>query len=162
MGSMASQSPASPLIIQPFIRAQIKENIKAPRHWPSCGEFTRNGEFPAQMASNAENVSIWWRHHAKHKSQFILAINTAYSILTREMCGSVSRISEKIDGTLIGIARFILRQVMGQQIPGSHKGIRDRHYFQLSYVNIKMADPSHTALRQRHNGGHFQTNLFQI
>ena len=26
-------------------------------------------EFPAQMASNAENASIWWRHHestAKH------------------------------------------------------------------------------------------------
>ena len=22
------------------------------------------GEFPAQMASNAENVSIWWGHHA--------------------------------------------------------------------------------------------------
>ena len=21
------------------------------------------GEFPAQMASNAEIVSIWWRHH---------------------------------------------------------------------------------------------------
>ena len=21
------------------------------------------GEFPAQLASNAENVSIWWRHH---------------------------------------------------------------------------------------------------
>ena len=21
------------------------------------------GEFPAKMASNAENVSIWWRHH---------------------------------------------------------------------------------------------------
>ena len=21
------------------------------------------GEFPAQMASNAEDVSIWWRHH---------------------------------------------------------------------------------------------------
>ena len=24
----------------------------------------KNGEFPAQMASYAENVSIWWRHHA--------------------------------------------------------------------------------------------------
>ena len=23
----------------------------------------RDGEFPAQRASNAENVSIWWRHH---------------------------------------------------------------------------------------------------
>ena len=25
----------------------------------------RAGEFPAQMASNAENVPIWWRHHAR-------------------------------------------------------------------------------------------------
>ena len=23
-----------------------------------------SGEFPAQMASNAENASIWWHHHA--------------------------------------------------------------------------------------------------
>ena len=37
--------------------------IKAPRHWPLCGEFTGTGEFPAQRASYAENVSIWWRHH---------------------------------------------------------------------------------------------------
>ena len=28
-----------------------------------CGEFTGTGEFPAQRASYAENVSIWWRHH---------------------------------------------------------------------------------------------------
>ena len=40
----------------------MKENIKAPRHWPLCGEFTGTGEFPAQKASYAENVSIWWRH----------------------------------------------------------------------------------------------------
>ena len=33
------KSPASPLFTQPFIRAQIKENIKAPCHWPLCGEF---------------------------------------------------------------------------------------------------------------------------
>ena len=25
--------------------------------------FVVPGEFPAQMASNAENTSIWWRHH---------------------------------------------------------------------------------------------------
>ena len=25
------------------------------------------GEFPAQMASYAENVSIWWRHHVRFK-----------------------------------------------------------------------------------------------
>ena len=27
--------------------------------WNSPG----TGEFPAEMASNADNVSIWWRHH---------------------------------------------------------------------------------------------------
>ena len=42
---------------------QIKENTIAPRHWPLCGNSPATGEFPAQMASNAENVSIWWRHH---------------------------------------------------------------------------------------------------
>ena len=30
----------SRLFSQQFIQAQIKENIKAPRHWPLCGEFT--------------------------------------------------------------------------------------------------------------------------
>ena len=29
--------------------------------WNSPG----TGEFPAQMASNAEDASIWWRHHGK-------------------------------------------------------------------------------------------------
>ena len=57
------KSPASRLFTQPFIQTQIKENIKAPCHWPLCGEFTGTGEFPAQRASYAENVSIWWRHH---------------------------------------------------------------------------------------------------
>ena len=27
------------------------------------GNSPVTGEFPAHMASNAENVSIWWRHH---------------------------------------------------------------------------------------------------
>ena len=27
------------------------------------GNSPVSGEFPSQMASNAENISIWWRHH---------------------------------------------------------------------------------------------------
>ena len=42
------KSPASRVFTQPLIRAQIKENIKAPRHWSFCGEFTGTGEIPAQ------------------------------------------------------------------------------------------------------------------
>ena len=30
-----------------------------------AGNSPMAGEFLAQMASNAENISIWWRHHAK-------------------------------------------------------------------------------------------------
>ena len=29
-----------------------------------AGNSSVTGELPAQMASNAQNVSIWWRHHA--------------------------------------------------------------------------------------------------
>ena len=33
------KSPASWLFTQLFIQAQVRENIKAPRLWPFCGEF---------------------------------------------------------------------------------------------------------------------------
>ena len=51
------------MFTQRFIQAQIKENIRVPRHWPLGGEFTGTSEYPAQRASNAEHVSIGWRHH---------------------------------------------------------------------------------------------------
>ena len=47
MDTMASQTPTSRLITQPFIQAQIKENIKAPRDWALCGEFTGNRYIPS-------------------------------------------------------------------------------------------------------------------
>ena len=34
-----------------------------------AGNSPGTGEFPAQMASYAENVSIWWRHHGGHRYQ---------------------------------------------------------------------------------------------
>ena len=33
------KSPASRLFTQPFVQVQIKENIKAPRHWPVTREM---------------------------------------------------------------------------------------------------------------------------
>ena len=40
------KSPASILFTQLSIQAQIKENIKAPRHWPLWGEFTGDRWIP--------------------------------------------------------------------------------------------------------------------
>ena len=35
------------------------------------GNSTVTGEFPAQRTSNAENVSIWWRHHVTHPNHCV-------------------------------------------------------------------------------------------
>ena len=56
MSAMASRIAAQPHHCL-LNRLQIKEKIKTLRHWPLCGDF------PTQMSSNAENVSIWWRVH---------------------------------------------------------------------------------------------------
>ena len=42
---------------------QVKENIKGRVTGLCAGNSPGTGEFPVQMASYAENVSIWWRHH---------------------------------------------------------------------------------------------------
>ena len=57
--SVSNHQPHGCLLNRLFRR----RSKKAPRYWPLCGEFTRTGEFPAQRASYAENISIWWRHH---------------------------------------------------------------------------------------------------
>ena len=46
-----------------------------------AGNSPGTGEFPAQKASNAENVSIWWRHHAtKLLYDTTLVLNIIFSI----------------------------------------------------------------------------------
>ena len=52
--TMASQITSLTIVYSAVIRAQIKENTKAPRNWPFCGNSPGTGEFPARMASNAE------------------------------------------------------------------------------------------------------------
>ena len=44
--------------------ADQRKKIKALRHWPLCGEFNGDQWIPLTKASNAEKVSIYWRHHA--------------------------------------------------------------------------------------------------
>ena len=63
MGPMASHIASLTNVYSTVYSGADQENIKALRHWPLCGEFTGTGEFPAQRASKAENVPIWWRHH---------------------------------------------------------------------------------------------------
>ena len=42
-----------------------------------AGNSPGTGEFPAQMASNVENVSIWWRHHG---IGIMMGVSRIYSV----------------------------------------------------------------------------------
>ena len=46
MGAIASQPTGVSIFAQPFVKAQIKENIKAQRHWPMWGEPPATDGFP--------------------------------------------------------------------------------------------------------------------
>ena len=51
------------LFTQPFIRRRSKKTSKLRVTGLCAGDSPVTGEFPAQMTSNAENISIWWPHH---------------------------------------------------------------------------------------------------
>ena len=58
MSTIASQITSLTIVYSTAYSSAGQRNIKDPRHWPLCGEFTGTGEFPAQRASNTENVFI--------------------------------------------------------------------------------------------------------
>ena len=50
-------------LLNGLFRRRSKKTSKLRVTGLCAGNSPVTGEFPAQMASNAENVSIWWRHH---------------------------------------------------------------------------------------------------
>ena len=58
IGAMASQITSLTIC-----RCSSKKTSKRRVTSLCAGNSPVTDEFPAQMASNAENVSIWWRHH---------------------------------------------------------------------------------------------------
>ena len=59
------RSPASRLFTQSLFGHRSKKTSKLRVTGLCVGNSPGTGEFPAQKASYAENVSIWWRHHVK-------------------------------------------------------------------------------------------------
>ena len=64
MDMMASQITSLTIVYITVYSALIKKKTSKLRVTGLCaGNSPVTGEFLAQMAFNAENVSIWWRHH---------------------------------------------------------------------------------------------------
>ena len=64
MSSVASQITSLTIVYSTVYSGADQKKTSKLRVAGLCvGNAPVTGEFPAQMASNAENVSIWWRHH---------------------------------------------------------------------------------------------------
>ena len=71
--SVSNHQPHDNLLIRLF-RRRSKKTSKLLVTGLCAGNSPGTGEFPAQMASNVENVSIWWRHHVLSKFLWLSAI----------------------------------------------------------------------------------------
>ena len=69
--SVSNHQPHDCLLNRLF-RRRSKKILKLRVTGLCAGNSQETGEFPTQMASNAENVSIWWRHHALWLVNFII------------------------------------------------------------------------------------------
>ena len=67
-------------LLNRLFRCRSKKTAKLYVNGLCVGNSPVTGEFPAQRTSNAENVSIWWRHHVKDLRTAIACI-TAYCLL---------------------------------------------------------------------------------
>ena len=65
MTTMASQINSLTVVYSTVYSDADQRKHESSASLDLCGEFTGTDEFPAQRASYAENVSIWWRHHVE-------------------------------------------------------------------------------------------------
>ena len=70
MGAMASQISSLAIVYLTVYSGADKKTSKLCVTGLCEGKSPMTGEFPAQRASNAENVSIWWRHHGIVENAF--------------------------------------------------------------------------------------------
>ena len=102
------KSPASRLFTQPFILAQIKENIKAPRHWPLWGEFSGDLWIPRtkrpvtgkMFPFDDVNMGPWWHLEGvvlrSHNSKSVLLHYADFDYIFRKVLHHVHEIIDFI------------------------------------------------------------------
>ena len=76
MGAMASEITSLTIVYSTVYSGADQRKHQSSASLAFVGNSPVTGEFPAQMASNAENVSIWRRHHDKIGKESSLTVRT--------------------------------------------------------------------------------------
>ena len=72
IGTMACQITSLTIVYSTVYSGADKKKLKLRVPGLCLGTSPMTGAFATQMASNAENVSIWWRHHELLKDSWVL------------------------------------------------------------------------------------------
>ena len=79
-----------------------------------AGNSPGTGEFPAQMASYAENVSIWWRHHdLEHQGTWWYKVHVHTHVYHHEEHISIHEYSRYMNINLLSILQRSLWDING-------------------------------------------------
>ena len=90
MGAIASQI-TSLTIVYSIVYSDADKKKKLRVTGLYVGNSAGTGEFPAQMASYAKNVSIWWRHHVtREKGCISLLISSVNTVENSHYCYSIA------------------------------------------------------------------------
>ena len=89
MGTIASQITSLTIVY-----SRSKKTPKLRLTGLCAGNSPGTGEFPAQMASYAENISIWWRHHG-HDIHENIYLQAWFTILC--WCGHMVSIAPSLE-----------------------------------------------------------------
>ena len=100
MGAMVSQIASLTIVCSAVYSMRRWQKTSKLRVSGLCaGTSPVTGEFPAQRASNAANVSIWWRHHVKYLWFYREVGLTVKSCKNAVLCYFVGLYTSKINTT---------------------------------------------------------------
>ena len=133
MGAMASQITNFTIVISIVYSGAGQENIKAPRHWPLCEEFT--GEFPAQSF-------IWWRHHDWYTADEEIFTSVLSLQLVNLSCFHHRDMRVMLSGITAPQTQRFVQQVVQA---ANNEGIKSSHIPNFRSANVEVWE-SHTLL----------------
>ena len=102
------------------------------------GNSPMTGEFPAQMASNAEDVSIWWRHHTAYSfsgtdQRITMTIYKRHGVLNRPqfnvVCNSLFRLTTKSHQSFTWLVFYAFNEQMVSSVDIVTSPFRHRGYY---------------------------------
>ena len=103
-------------LLNRLFRRKSKKTSKLRVTGLCAGNSPGTGEFPAQMASYAENVSIWWRHHESNCTHTV--VNTDHycdmtlrktGVIMRAICNTIGFVTVLLNNQILLQRAFLSR-----------------------------------------------------